>query len=89
MGFDPGARIQGQAPFPAAGPRDLPDGQKKTAQNASIRVFGFPTFFSKLGQRVLYRGTAATGKTVFDVEPNGDAAAEFNALRAEILQMMK
>ncbi|WP_183717658.1 ParA family partition ATPase [Paraburkholderia tropica] len=46
--------------------------------------YGLPVLESRITQRVSYPGTAATGTTVLDAEPDGDAAQEIRALAAEI-----
>jgi chromosome partitioning protein len=55
----------------------------------ALEGYGLPVLATRVYQRVSYPGTAATGKTVFDTEPNGDAAAEFRALKNEIEQLIK
>lgn len=50
--------------------------------------YGLPVLESRITQRVSYPGTAATGTTVLDTEPTGDAAAEIRALVAELKQKL-
>ena len=50
----------------------------------ALEGYGLPVLNSRIYQRVIYPGTAATGKTVFDIDPAGDAAQEFNVLKNEI-----
>ena len=40
-------------------------------------------------QRVAYPSTAATGLTVFDTDPTGEAAADFVILKNELTQLLK
>lgn len=55
---------------------------------AALEGYGLPVLASRVTQRVVYPGTAASGSTVLDAEPNGDAAAEIRALAAEIMRAM-
>ena len=55
----------------------------------ALEGYGLPVLTSRIYQRVSYPGTAATGRTVFDTEPNGDAAKEFLSLRDEIIHFIK
>lgn len=50
----------------------------------ALAGYGLPVLESRITQRVSYPGTAASGSTVLDTEPDGDAAAEVRALAAEI-----
>ena len=50
----------------------------------ALNGYELPVLDARITQRVSYPGTAATGTTVLDSEPNGDAAAEVRALAAEI-----
>ena len=54
----------------------------------ALAGYGLPVLLSRIHQRVSYPTTAATGQTVFDLPGSGEAAAEFNALRAEIEAML-
>lgn len=55
----------------------------------ALEGYGLPVLTSRIYQRVVYPGTAATGKTVFDVDAAGDAAADFVALKNEIEKIIK
>lgn len=46
--------------------------------------YGLPVLDSRVVQRVSYPGTAASGSTVLDQEPEGDAAREIRHLMKEI-----
>jgi len=50
----------------------------------ALEDYGLPIRAARVTQRVSYPGTAASGTTVLDAEPEGDAAAEIRALLAEI-----
>lgn len=54
----------------------------------ALHGYGLPVLESRITQRVSYPGTAASGSTVMDAEPNGDAAAEIFALADEIVQKL-
>jgi len=54
----------------------------------ALAGYGLPVLESRITQRVSYPGTAASGSTVLDAEPDGDAAAEVRALAAEIKQKL-
>ena len=54
----------------------------------ALAGYGLPVLESRITQRVSYPGTAASGTTVLDAEPDGDAAAEIRALAAEITQKL-
>ena len=53
--------------------------------SAALEGYGLPVLSTRVIQRVVYPGTAASGSTVLDAEPTGDAAAEIRALAAEIM----
>ena len=55
----------------------------------ALAGYGLPVLDSRIMQRVAYPSTAATGQTVFDIEPNGDAAADFRALKNELVLLLK
>lgn len=55
----------------------------------ALEGYQLPVLQSRVTQRVIYPGTAATGSTVLETEPNGDAAKEILALAAEIKSMLK
>jgi chromosome partitioning protein len=50
----------------------------------ALAGYDLPVLEARITQRVIYPGTAATGTTVLDAEPDGDAAAEVRALAVEI-----
>lgn len=55
----------------------------------ALSGYGLPVLNSRITQRVSYPGTAATGTTVCDAEPEGEAAREMAALANEIKQLLK
>lgn len=50
----------------------------------ALNGYGLPVLDARITQRVSYPGTAATGTTVLDTDPDGDGARECRALVAEI-----
>ena len=54
----------------------------------ALAGYGLPVLASRIMQRVVYPSTAATGKTAFDIDPNGEAATDFNALKDELIQLL-
>lgn len=50
----------------------------------ALEGYGLPVFKNFTSQRVIYPKSAATGLTVLDVEPSGDAAAEIRAIAKEL-----
>lgn len=50
----------------------------------TLEGYELPVLTARITQRVSYPTTAATGTTVLDAEPDGDAAAEVRALLEEI-----
>lgn len=50
----------------------------------ALAEYAFPVMESAIAQRVIFAETAAIGKSVFDQEPNGQAAAEIQALVREV-----
>lgn len=54
----------------------------------ALSGYGLPVLASRVTQRVIYPGTAASGITVFDKEPQGEAAEEIRALAAELKQLL-
>ena len=54
----------------------------------ALAEYGLPVLESRITQRVIYPGTAASGTTVLDADPAGDAAAEVRALSAELKQKL-
>ena len=56
---------------------------------SALADYGLPVLTSRITQRVIYPTSAATGQTVFEREPDGEAAHEIQALIAEIKQLLK
>jgi len=54
----------------------------------ALAGYGLPVLAARITQRVSYPSTAATGKTIFEVEPGGEAALEIVALANEIKQIL-
>jgi chromosome partitioning protein len=54
----------------------------------ALEGYGLPVLTARITQRVSYPTTAASGTTVLDTEPQGDAAAEIRALLEEIMQKL-
>lgn len=50
---------------------------------------GLKILNSRTHQRVAYPSAAAAGKSVLETDPNGPAAAEIEALRTELTEMMR
>lgn len=50
----------------------------------ALSGYGLPVLASRITQRVIYPGTAASGITVFEKEPQGEAAEEIRALAMEL-----
>jgi chromosome partitioning protein len=55
----------------------------------ALEGYGLPVLASRIMQRVAYPSTAATGQTVFDIDPTGDAAGDFVILKNELSQLLK
>ena len=55
----------------------------------ALAGYGLPVLTSRIMQRVAYPSTAATGQTVFDTDPSGEAAADFVILKSELTQLLK
>lgn len=55
---------------------------------SALEGYGLPILTARITQRVSYPTTAASGTTVLDTEPQGDAAAEIRALLEEITQKL-
>lgn len=51
--------------------------------------FSFPLFNTVITQRVTFAEALASGSTVFDLDESGPAAAEIEALRAEITEVLQ
>jgi chromosome partitioning protein len=56
---------------------------------SALADYGLPVLTSRITQRVIYPTSAATGQTVFEREPGGEAAHEIQALIAELKQLLK
>lgn len=54
----------------------------------ALEGYGLPILTARVTQRVSYPTTAASGTTVLDAEPHGDAAAEIRAVLEEITQKL-
>jgi chromosome partitioning protein len=54
----------------------------------ALTEYALPILSVRVMQRVLYPTTAATGTTVLDVEPQGEAAKEIRALMHELKGML-
>jgi len=54
----------------------------------ALEGYGLPILTARVTQRVSYPTTAASGTTVLDTEPQGDAAAEIRAVLEEITQKL-
>ena len=50
--------------------------------------YNFPVFNNGTFQRIIYAKTAATGSTVLDAEPNGEAASEIRKLIIELKEFI-
>lgn len=56
--------------------------------NEAVQGFGFPVFESRTSQRVAYAEAGQSGLTVFELEPDGKAAAEIDAITTELLALV-
>lgn len=54
-----------------------------------LATYPFPIFDSAVGQRVIFAESAAQGLTVFEVDANGPAADEIDALTTELMEFAK
>jgi len=54
----------------------------------ALTTYGLPIFEAGTSQRVIYANSAATGTTVLDMEPNGPAAEEIQAITHELKEFM-
>lgn len=54
----------------------------------ALEGYELPVFESRIMQRVIYPTSAASGNTVFDLEPKGPAAKEINEMLAEVRSML-
>lgn len=55
----------------------------------ALAGYALPVLASSVTQRVLFAEAAAQGKAVFELDKNGQAAAEVDAVRAELMEFMK
>lgn len=56
--------------------------------NDAIKEFQLPVFEARTTQRVAYTEAGGAGLTVLDLEPNGKAAQEIEAITRELLRMV-
>ncbi|HRK78261.1 MAG TPA: ParA family partition ATPase [Thiobacillus sp.] len=56
---------------------------------SALEQFELPVLACTIAQRVIFAEAAAAGKTVFDLDPNGVAAREIQALAEELLSLGK
>jgi chromosome partitioning protein len=54
----------------------------------ALTGYEIPVLRSQLCQRVSFAESAATGKTVFETDPNGTAAKEVKSLVNELIEVM-
>lgn len=54
----------------------------------ALAGYSLPVLATRITQRVSYPSTAATGKTIFDLEPDGEAAQEVRALADELKSIL-
>ena len=52
----------------------------------ALQVYNLPVLDAQVCQRVLFAESAATGKTIFEVDPLSQAAVEIQTLTNEILK---
>lgn len=55
----------------------------------ALNGYGLPVLEHRIYQRVLYPSSAASGQTVMDLEPGGEAAHEISLLANEIINIVK
>ena len=55
--------------------------------NDAIDRFGLPVFLGRTAQRVVYAEAGQSGLTVLDLEPNGKASGEIEAIVRELLEV--
>ena len=55
----------------------------------ALASYSLPVLASTIGQRVVFAEAAAQGLAVFEVEPNGSAAQEIEALKTELMEFLK
>ncbi|RYG72441.1 peptide transporter [bacterium] len=56
---------------------------------SALEGYELPVLSTRINQRVIFPNTAATGRTVFDESPNGEAAREIKRLAEEIEEHLK
>lgn len=56
--------------------------------SAALEGYELPVLSSRINQRVIFPSTAATGRTVFDDSPNGEASKEIKQLAQEIESLL-
>jgi chromosome partitioning protein len=54
----------------------------------ALEGYGLPVLAARIAQRVIYPESAASGQTVFEREPSGDAAREIRAVVKQIKQIL-
>jgi len=55
----------------------------------ALASYSVPTLQASVTQRVVFAESAAQGKAVYEIDPNGPAAGEIEALALEILEVVK
>ncbi len=53
----------------------------------ALAAYSLPVLAASVTQRVIYAEAAAQGKAIFEIDANGPAAAEIDALVAELLEL--
>ncbi len=56
---------------------------------SALAEYSLPVLSSRITQRVIYPTSAANGQTVFELDPDGEAAQETQALADEIKRLLK
>jgi chromosome partitioning protein len=56
---------------------------------SALDVYQLPVLTTSVAQRVVFAEAAATGRAVFEIEPDGQASCEIAALVAEIKEMSR
>ncbi len=54
----------------------------------ALNGYGLPVLDARITQRVSYPGTATSGSTVLDTEPEGDAAREVRAMLKNVKEFL-
>jgi chromosome partitioning protein len=57
--------------------------------SSALEGYGLPVLSTRINQRVIFPGSAASGRTVFDDNANGEAAREIKKLAQEITDLLK